>query len=157
MNAGRTIERRELMEALRVLDRRSGDAQVLGRRSFTRHQVRAEAVIAPLAEQGGGESRGVEVHLRDISRGGLAALTPTTLALGRPYRLSVVEGSTEVWSLLVSPRHIEQLSPTVQLIGFVFVVDAGVMVSLGVPADALRLAEPGAGESGGEFLPVEAA
>ena len=153
-----TIENKELLQALRVLERSDADSPQRNRRLFRRFSTRGAATMTVDPQCASGPcTRPFAVEIRDASRGGFGLLCPSGIELNRVYRLVGVRDGVELFSMPVVARHARHVTGSVWLIGAVCVAEAAILVSMGVSSHDLRASEQGIDFGPGEFLPVESA
>jgi hypothetical protein len=115
----------------------SGDSQ----RQFKRHVIRVEAKIFPVEDRSH-EGAAIEVHLRDVSRGGVGFVCRQELELGSKWRLEFQQNRYAIAEQNIMVRHCGQVRSNLYLCGAQFIASAGLLTLLGVPAaDLLAEAE----------------
>lgn len=153
-----TIENKELLRALQVLEQSDADSPARNRRLCKRFSARVSATLSIDPQCASGPStRPFAVEVRDASRGGFGLLCPSGIELNRVYRLVGVRDGIELFSAPVVARHARHVTGGVWLVGAVCVAEAAILLSMGVDSRDLRTSEQGVEFGPGEFLPVEAA
>ncbi|MBL0921571.1 MAG: hypothetical protein IBJ10_05515 [Phycisphaerales bacterium] len=153
-----TIENKELLRALQVLEQTDQDSPQRNRRIFRRFSTRVAATLAIDPQCASGPStRPFAVEIRDASRGGFGLLCPSGVELNRIYRLVGVREGIELFSTPVVARHARHVTGGVWLVGTICVAEASTLHALGVGLQELRASEQGVDFAQGDFLPVEEA
>ncbi len=153
-----TIENKELLRALQVLEQTDADSPQRNRRLFRRFTTRVSATLSIDPQCAAGPStRPFAVEIRDASRGGFGLLCPSGIELNRIYRMVGVRDGMELFSTPVVARHARRVTDGVWLIGAICVAEAAALLALGVDGSDLRASEQGVDFGPGDFLPVEAA
>lgn len=152
-----------LLKALRALDELAEESAVRDRRVHARFRVRGEGtLIFDPHLQLGSETPGQLVHIRDVSRGGFGLLCSTRVEERRVSRLVCVAEGVELGSVLVMPTHVSEVMDGVYLAGCTVVVDAAMLIALGVRGHEIALseertvAEPAEGDFSGVAEPPAA-
>lgn len=108
-----------------------------GLRSFHRFVARGDAELHPM-NRNRLDPTPIEIKLRDISRGGLGFICSHPLPAQSFWRVCFLQHGYVVGEQAVVIRHCRQVSEGVYLIGGQFVMDAGLMITLGVPRSAME-------------------
>ncbi len=146
-----------LLKALRALDEMAEEAAVRDRRVHSRFRVRGEGTLIfdPHLELGA-EKPGQLVHIRDVSRGGFGLLCSSRVEERRVSRLVCVAEGVELGSVLIMPTHVSEVMDGVFLAGCTMVLDASMLIALGVRPHEIVLSEdrPIASPTDGDFSTV---
>lgn len=131
-----------LLKALRALDELAEESAVRNRRVHTRFRVRGEGTLIfdPHLEMGA-EKPGQMVHIRDVSRGGFGLLCSSPVEERRVSRLVCVAEGVELGSVLVMPTHVSEVMDGVYLAGCTVVVEASMLIALGIRAHEIAMSE----------------
>lgn len=147
-----------LLKALAALDEKADQSAAKERRVHTRHRVRGQGslIFDPLTEVSV-DRTGQLVHIRDVSRGGFGILCSERVEIGRASRLVCATEGVELCSALVVPTHLAEVLEGVYLVGCMLVMEASVLLALGVTPHELALAEerPLAKPTDGDFGSVD--
>jgi hypothetical protein len=126
----------DLQAALRKLESWQSQPPTAGQRRFERFPARGEACLFP-GEAGLTVPAVPTVHIRDVSRGGIGVLSNQAAKPGAFWQVQLGTERLVVASLPGFCRFCREVIPGAYLMGLAFGIDAGVLLSLGVPAKAI--------------------
>ena len=130
-------ESMDLQAALRQLEARQVEPPPAAKqRRFARFPVRGEARLWP-GEAGKTPGMVPTVHVRDVSRGGVGVLTDQPTVPGQFWQVQLGTGKTAVATRPGFARYCLEVMPGAYLVGIAFGIEAGILLSLGVPANDL--------------------
>ncbi|MEM7229317.1 MAG: PilZ domain-containing protein [Planctomycetota bacterium] len=123
----------DLRSALLEADRWRDADSVSRLRRFVRFPVRAEGRLVP-GQTTDLPSNSMTVHVRDVSRGGVGALSNTTLTAGTVWQFELRSENVVIATMPSFVRYSRRIINGAYLIGFQFGLDASLLMSLGVPS-----------------------
>ncbi|MDY7110265.1 MAG: PilZ domain-containing protein [Planctomycetota bacterium] len=133
MNARNSMD---LQAALRKLESWQSQPPAAGQRRFERFPARGEARLFP-GEAGLIPPAVPTVHIRDVSRGGIGILANQPAKAGTFWQVQLGTERLVVASLPGFCRFCREVIPGAYLVGLAFGIDAGILLSLGVPAKSI--------------------
>jgi len=152
-----TTQPRSLRGELDRLESLRDPAQA-GYRRFQRFVVRAEAELHPM-NRDRLDPTPIEVQLRDISRGGVGLLAQQPLEDLSAWRICFLQEGYVIGEQAMIVRFCRPVSENLHLIGGQFVIDTGLLISLGISPGALEdeqlVGEDETREGEGDFVGPE--
>jgi len=118
------------LEALR-------DSSRQGLRNFGRYVIRGDAELHQM-NRNRLDPTPIEIKIRDISRGGMGFICSQPLAEHSSWRACFLQHGYVVGMQALVIRHCREVGEGTYLVGGQFVIDSGLMVTLGVPRGALQ-------------------
>lgn len=106
-------------------------------RQFTRYVVRGEAEIVS-SEPMNVNHTPLEVHLRDVSRGGVGFISTKELPINSSWHIIFFHHGMEIHRQPVVVRHCQAVGNGLYLVGSLFCVEAGLLAVLGVDTKDLH-------------------
>jgi hypothetical protein len=131
-----TMRPRSLLDELDKLESLR-EPEKAGQRQFRRFVVRGEAELHPM-NRNRLDPTPLTIQLRDISRGGLGFLCDQPLEAYSAWRVCFLNEGYVVGEQALVVRHCRPVNDELYLVGGQFVIDAGLMISLGVAPGALE-------------------
>jgi hypothetical protein len=111
------------------------DPSKTGNRQFKRFSIRGEAEMHPISRSRL-DSTPIQIHLRDISRGGIGFVCQSCPDTNSSWRVCFLLHGYVVGGQATIIRHARPLGDGIFLVGGQFVLDSGLLSLLGVdPAD----------------------
>lgn len=108
-----------------------------GLRTFRRFVIRGDAELHPM-NRNRLDPTPIEIKLRDLSRGGLGFICSQPLPERSSWRVTFLQHGYVVGMQALMIRHSRQVSDGVYLVGGQFVIDSGLMITLGIPRSAME-------------------
>jgi len=143
-----------LSELTRLENMRQGAANS-AQRQFKRYAIRGDALLIS-AEVADTHHDGIEIHLRDVSRGGVGFLCDRELEANTCWNIIFYHQGLQIAQQPIVVRHSQAINNGLYLIGSMFCAEAGLLALLGVNASDLHASEDvgqdNDGEDGGNFL-----
>jgi len=136
----KTTQSKAVFSELTRLETRRQQSGVSKQRQFKRYVVRGEAMLVP-ADQRDVDSEPVQVHLRDVSRGGVGFVCDRELPVNSDWHVVFYNHGLEIGRQPVLIRHCQSVNNGLYLIGSLFCVEAGLLTLLGVNPNDLHKRE----------------
>jgi len=132
-----TTESKAVLAELTRLEARRQQNIDAKQRQFKRYVVRGEAELVP-GEPADVDRKPVEVHLRDISRGGLGFVCDRKIPVNSNWHVVFFHQGLQVARQPVVIRHCQSVNNGLYLVGALFCIEAGLLSILGVDTKDLH-------------------
>lgn len=106
-------------------------------RQFKRFVVRGEAELHPMSRSRLDRSP-IEIKLRDVGRGGCGFITQQPIQAGSNWRIAFLQHGYVIGEQAIVVRHCRPVSEGLYLVGAQFVMDTGLMCTLGIDPGAIH-------------------
>ena len=106
-------------------------------RQFKRFVVRGEAELHPMS-RARLDRTPIDIKIRDLGRGGCGFITQQPLQAGSNWRVCFLQHGYVVGEQAIVVRHCRPVSDGLHLVGAQFVMDTGLMTTLGIDPGSIH-------------------